>query len=152
MSTIKANPFASASYGAGGLLSAGQSVLTGIQSNEADQNVASLYKQQAQLDLYNAGREVQATQTKATQTISAGEAEAGAGGVTSAGSPALATAKTVSDANIADIYSRYTGKIKSASDLYQAQLEEYSGKQAETAGYVGGAASLFSSAAEIAAL
>jgi hypothetical protein len=143
---------ASSSIIGGGLLGAGGSLLSGFNTAATDTNTADLYRQQAQLDLFNAGTKVQANEERAGQTIGAANASAGAAGVTSGGSPTLDNAKTVSDANVADVYTRYTGRIQANSDLYEAQIEDWSAKQAKIAGVAGAGMSVLGTGTTLATL
>jgi hypothetical protein len=148
-STARAATASSATIG-GGLLGAGGNLLSGFNQSATDSNTAELYRQQAQLDTFNAGTKVQANEERATQTIGAADAAAGAAGVTAGGSPTLANAKTISDANVADVYARYTGKIQSTADLYQAQTEDWAASQAKLAGIAGAGMSVIGTAGTLA--
>lgn len=152
LSTIKANPAASGFMAGGGLLQGAGSLIGGLNQAASATNVADIYKEQAALDTFNAGTQVQANQEKGAATMSEAGAAAGAGGVTAGGSPTMAIQKTQADVSAADVYARYTGKIKSASDLYQAQLESYSAQQAKLGGIAGAGMSLFETGAAIATL
>jgi hypothetical protein len=106
------------SIAAVGALSAARSIFRGLYESASAQNRATQYRQQTQLDLFNAGTEVQKTEQQAIPTIKAGNAATGASGVTQAGSPALAAAESINKANVANVYSRYAGALRSSADMY----------------------------------
>jgi hypothetical protein len=126
-----------AAEAAGGAISAISSIFTGIYGSDAANNRALQYRQQSTLDLFNAGAQVTQTQNRAVATMKAAAAAAGGAGVTGTGSPALAQAETINRANTQDAYDRYAGRLRSVSDLYQAQLASYEGKQSIFGGFVG---------------
>jgi hypothetical protein len=149
LSTVQGNTTGSALVAGGGALGGLGSLVGGFNQSATDNNTAALYREQAQLDTFNAGTKVQANEERAQQTIGAANASAGAAGVTAGGSPTLANAKTISDANVQDIYARYSGKIQSTEDLYQAQLESWAGNQAKLAGIAGAGMSVIGAGATL---
>src|SRR6185312_604679 len=122
----------------GPIMSGIGSIFSGMQEGQADDNRSILYTQQAQLDRYNAGTQVTANSQRATQTLSAVSAQAGASGVTTEGSPTQAQRQTINRVNAADVTARWIGAIHASSDLYQSQLARWAGSQARMAGWISG--------------
>jgi hypothetical protein len=122
----------------GGILGGVGSIAQGMQEGQELDNRATIYDQQAQLDRYNAGVQVQHTQDLAVRTMTSQIAAAGGSGITSAGSPMVAVRDTINRANAQDVRDRWLGDIRSSADLYQASLARWSASQARTAGMMNG--------------
>jgi len=113
-------------------------ILGGINQESAYRQQAVRYEQQAKLDLYYGGQEVQQIGNKAQMTLSSEAAASGASGVTEGGSPAALARESISNANMASAAARFSAKVQNTEDLYEASVQNYSGKQAMMAGLMGG--------------
>jgi len=131
-------------------LAGAMDILGGIQSEQQYFTQGTRYRQEAKLDLYNAGKEVAAHDRAAQADISATDAISGSSGVTGGGSVAAAQRAVVNQATTADVASRYAGKIKNIEDLYEAQQQDYAGKQAFMGGLISGGMKFAETAAMLA--
>lgn len=129
---------------AGTAMSAVGSIAQGqAQKNAADAQAAAL-KQQATNELnageYQAGRK----QDEINKTMSTQVALASSSGFDLTGSPTDAVASTASQGALDTGAIRWNARTAANNDKYQAKLVTQQGKSAQTAGYIGAAASAFS--------
>ena len=125
-------------------------IFGGIEEQSGYFAQGSRYRQQAALDLYGGGLEVQKQEKAAVETISEAQAASGAAGVTMAGSPAVAQRESITNANMADAASRFSAKVRNVEDLYEAQVQDWEGKQALMGGIASGVMSFAKAGAALA--
>ena len=127
---------AAGSAAAGTVISDLGDIFGGLSEEQGLFAQADRYRQQASLDLYQGGLEVQQNERQAVADISGANAAAGAEGVTGSGSPHQAVMESINQANTADAAARFGAKVKSNTDLYAANVQDYEGKQAFMSGLV----------------
>ncbi len=123
------------------------SIFGGLTEQQDYFNQGTRYRQQAALDLYSGGLEVQKQEKAATKNISETQAASGAAGVTSGGSTAVAERESITNANMADAACRFSAKMRNLNDLYEANVQDWKGKQQAMSGILSGGLSLGAAAA-----
>ena len=140
---------ATAAVGATSVMGAAGSVVGGFQAQSAANIQAQEARRQAALENQAAGQRISAEDTQANRLIAERVAATGASGTTLSGTrPALS--EDFAQQRIKDMFTRYSGKLAASSDLYQASLASYEGKQALYKGIFGGAENLLQGAGNIA--
>jgi hypothetical protein len=124
--------------GASVLSSIGSGVIgatTSSQAQEIGHIQAEQFREQARLANQAAGAEVAATDTQATSVIAHNAAAVGASGITAeSGKPIMA--EDYQRAKIQEAYERYSGRLASTNDIYQARLAAWQGGKTAATGAV----------------
>jgi hypothetical protein len=123
-------------------VSAFGSIAQGMAQKGAADAEAYQQQQQAQLEMQQAGAKISSDDYEAVQTLAKINANTGAAGVTSQGSPGLVATRSAEEQKINDMYTMYSGRMAATRDLYAADVSRYKGQQAETAGFLGAGGSL----------
>jgi hypothetical protein len=140
---------AGAAAAGGSALAAGGSVMGGMQAKSAARIQGEEDIRQGQLAEQQAGAEISSNDTKAIRALGADAANAGASGVTQSTAAPVMT-ENATQAQIKDMYSRYSGKLAMSSDQYAANLATYQGNQAMWKGLFGGAQNILGGAGDVA--
>lgn len=126
-------------------LSTYSSVEQGEQQKRAADYQAKVIKQQAIEAQQQAGLQVAAQDERATRQLAAIRATAAASGISpSEGSAHELFTANQEQAELNDMYTRYSGNLQAQGLLAQANLEEYGGKQAKVASYYNASSNVFS--------
>jgi hypothetical protein len=132
-----------AAVGSAAVSAAGQ-VKQGLDTKQADLYQGRELTTQGELEKQAAGAKISDQDYAAVQTMGRISANAGAAGVTPGGSVALAKTNSGQEAQINDMYTRYSGNLAAMKDVYAARQLKFQGGQAAMSGIVGGATTLTS--------
>lgn len=130
---------------AGAAVSAAGQIKSGMNTATANRYQGEEEVAQASQEKQAAGQQGANQDYAANQVLGRISANAGAAGVTPAGSPSVVATNSESEATTNDMYTRYSGNLAALKDVYAAKELNYQGSQAKVAGFVGAGQTLTSS-------
>ncbi len=120
---------------AGTALSAGGSIMGGIQQQQESRFEAAQLEQQGQVEATRATAEITANDAEARKALGAVNVGAAASGVSpSSGSVRAVRSFDETQAILKDTYARYQGNLAEQNSYYQARAARYQGNQALAGG------------------